>query len=69
VRHGEILHPGRFEHAGRAGEKSLGVIERDRPKEGLRIEPGPAVEEIVEVRCLEPGMTRDGFDRRSFPSL
>ncbi len=55
---------GGVEHAGAVAQQRSGVVERDGLQEGLWREPGPALEEMMEVRGRQADMGGDLLDLR-----
>ncbi len=53
----------RLEHAGIGGERPLGVRERDVLEKAFRADPGPALEDALEVERRQPGLLGHRLER------
>ena len=53
---------GRVEHAGRRAQQLARVVERQRLQEGLRRQPAPAAEQMMQIGGADAGGFRDGVD-------
>ena len=64
ARPGQADVVGGVEHARRIAQQLARPLDRQRLQEGLRRQPGPALEHVLEVRRGETDMVGDRLDRR-----